>query len=125
MIASREVEIPFYRGVGRQRGRGFSAFAQVFGRTAIPFLRKYIVPAAKRVVADSLEFAVPEVAEVVRGRKNFKTAAKSVGRQTMRKHLGSGSRKKTASKVIPTKSAKQFSRSQRGIFTNISFNHVE
>ena len=52
MVASREVEIPFYRGVGRQRGGGFGALAQVIGRTAIPFLRKVIVPAAKRVGAD-------------------------------------------------------------------------
>ena len=51
MAASREVEIPYYRGVGRQRGRGFGALAQVIGKTAIPFLRKYIVPAAKRVGA--------------------------------------------------------------------------
>ena len=69
MIASREVEIPFYRGVGRQRGRGFGALAQVIGKTAIPFLRKYIVPAAKRVNADLLEFAVTEIAEVVSGRQ--------------------------------------------------------
>ena len=65
MVASRQVEIPYYRGVGRQRGRGFGALSQVIGRTAIPFLRKYIVPAAKRVGADLLEFAVPEIAEVV------------------------------------------------------------
>ena len=127
MVASREVEIPFYRGVGRQRGRGFRALAQVIGRTAIPFLRKYIVPAAKRVGADMLKFAVPESAEVVSGRKNFKTAAKIVGRQTLRKQLGSGSRKRKgakggrqASRFIPKKSAKQTSRSQRDIFTNIS-----
>ena len=74
MVASRQIEIPYYRGVGRQRGRGFGALAQVIGRTAIPFLRKYIVPAAKRVGADLLEFSVPEIAEVVSGRKNFKTA---------------------------------------------------
>ena len=120
MVASRQVEIPFYRGIGRQRGWGFGTFAQVIGRTAIPFLRKYIVPAAKRVGADLLEFFVPEKAEVVSGRRNFKTAAKSVGRQTLRKHLGCGSRKRSASRVIPTKSAKQISRSSRDIFTNIS-----
>ena len=90
MVASGEVEIPFYRSVGRQSGRGFGALAQVIGRTAIPFLRKYIVAAAKRVGADLLEFAVPENAEVVSGRKKFKTAAMSVGRQTLRKQLGSG-----------------------------------
>ena len=90
MVASRQVEIPYYRGVGRQRGRGFGALAQVIGRTEIPFLRKYVVPAAKCIGADMLEFAVPEIAEVVSGRKNFKTAAKSVGKQTLRKKLGEG-----------------------------------
>ena len=123
MVASRQVEnpfYPFYRGFGRQRGRSFGALAQVIGRTAIQFLRKCIVPAAKRVNADLLEFAVPQIAEVVSGRMNIKTAAKSVGRQTRRKQLGSGSRKRSLSKVIPTKSAKQISRSRRDIFTNIS-----
>ena len=119
MIASRKVEIPFYRSVGRQRGQGFGALAQVIGRTTIPFLHKYIVPAAKLVSADLLEFAVPEVADVVGGRKNFKTAAKTVGRQILRKELASGSSKKSASRIIPTKTAKQISRSRRDIFSNI------
>ena len=82
MVASKQVEIPDYKVVGRQRGRGFGALAQVIGRTAIPFLRKFIVPAAKRVGADLLEFAGPEIAEVVSGRENLKTAANSVRRQT-------------------------------------------
>ena len=115
MVASNTLELPYYRGIGRQRGRGFGALAQVIGRTAIPFLRKYIVPAAKRVVADLLEFAVPEVADVVSGKKNFKTAAKNVGRQTLRKQLGGGKQKRS----IPVKSLKRSSRSRRDIFTNI------
>ena len=139
MVASRQVEIAYYRAVGRQRGRGFGALAQVIGRTAIPFLRKYVVPAAKRIGADMLEFAVPEIAEVVSGRKNFKTAAKSVGKKTLKKQLGEGegegSRRwkgavgvrqgsrwmsKKQRRIIPTKSTKQSSRSRRDIFTNIS-----
>ena len=107
MVALRQVEIPFYRGVGGERGPGFGALAQVIRRTAIPFLRKYIVPAAKQVGADLLEFAAPENAEVVSDRKNFNTAAKSVGRQILRKQLDSGSWKMTASRVIPTKTAKK------------------
>ena len=75
MVASNNLELPYYRGIGHQRGRGFGALAQVIGRTAIPFLRKYIVPAAKRVGADMLEFAVPEVADVISGNKSFKNAA--------------------------------------------------
>ena len=93
MVASRQVEYPYHRAVGRQKGRGFGALAQVIGRTAIPFLRKYIVPAAKRVGADLLEFAVPEIAEVVSGRKNFKTAAESVGKRTLKKNWVKGAGK--------------------------------
>ena len=44
-------------------------------------------PAAKRVGADLLEVAVPEIADVVSGRKNVKTAAKSVGKQTLIKTI--------------------------------------
>ena len=129
MVASRQVEIPYYRAVGRQRGRGFGTLAQVIGRTVFPFLRKYIVPAAKRVGADLLEFAVPEIAEVVSGRKIFKAAAKSVGKQTLKKHMGEGqgSQRRTGSRggskqkrILPTKSTKQSSRSRRDIFTNFS-----
>ena len=107
MIASREVEIPYYRFVGRQHGRGFSALAQVIGRTAIPILRKYIVRAAKRVGADLLEFAVPEIAEVVSGRKNIKTAAKNVGRQTLRKQLAAAGGRELAGKGVRAESFQQ------------------
>ena len=59
MVGSRQVEFPFYKGLSRQHGRQFGALAQVFGKTTIPFLPKYNVPAAKRVGADLLEFAAP------------------------------------------------------------------
>ena len=120
MVALRQIEISLYRGIGRQRRRGFGALGQVFGRTAIPFMHKYIVPAAERVGADLLELAAPEIAVVVSGRKSFRRAAKSVGRQTLRKQMGSGNRKRSASRVISTKSAKQTSWSREDIFTNIS-----
>ena len=117
MVASRQAEIPFYRAVGRQRGRGFGALAQVIGRTALPFLRQYVVPVAKRIDADMLEFAAPEIGEVISGRRSFKTAAKSVGKQTLKKHLDSACKQK---RTIPTKSTKQSSRSRREILKNIS-----
>ena len=77
MVASNTLELPYYKGIGRQRGHGFGAHAQVIGRTAIPFLRKHIVPAAKRVVADLLQFAVPEVVDVVSGKKISKLLPKT------------------------------------------------
>ena len=127
MVASRQVEIPFHRGIGRQRERVFHALAQFIGRTANLFLRKYIVSAAKRESADLLEFFMPEYAVVVSGRKNFKTAANFVRKHTLKKQLVSGSRKKKgaigvgqATTVFPTKSANETNRSRRDIFKNIS-----
>ena len=122
MVASRQVEILYYRAVVRQRKRGFGALAQDIGRTSIPYLRKYIVPAAKRIGAELLEVAAPEIGEVINGRKSFKSAAKSEGKQILKKQLGEkscsgGSKQK---RIIPTKSTKQPSWSQRDIFTNIS-----
>ena len=94
MVAANTLELPYYEGIGRQRGCGFGALAQVIGRTAILFLRKFIVPAAEGVGADLLQFAVPEVADVVSAKKNFNIAAESVGRQTLRKQLGGGRQKR-------------------------------
>ena len=117
MVASRQLENPYYRGVGRQKRRGFGALAQVNGRTAIQFLRKYVVLAAKRIGACMLEFAAPKIWDVIRGRKSFKWAAKIVGKQTLKKQLGSGNKQR---RIIPTKYTKQSSRPRRGVFTNIS-----
>ena len=64
MVASRQVDLPFYRGMGRQRWRGFCAPANVIGRTASSILREFIVPVVKRVGADSLDFALPEILDV-------------------------------------------------------------
>ena len=116
MVASRQVEIPFYRGIGRQRGRGFVALAQFHGRTAVPFLRNNIVPAAKRVGAELLELAAQKLQKMLM----VERISRILGRQTLRKLLGCRSRRRTASSVIPAKSAKQNSRSRRNIFTTIS-----
>ena len=109
MVASRQLENPIYRGIDQKRGREFVALAQVIRKTPLPFLREHIVPTAECVGVDLLEFAAPETAEVVSGKKNFKKAANSVGRQTLRKQLSVSSSKNTTNtqlKVIPAKSAK-------------------
>ena len=92
-MTPRQLDIPVYRRIGRKPGMGCSALAQVLGIIVFPVLCKYVVPAAKRVTAKFLESAVPEFAGVVSGRNSFKTVAQSVGSQTLRKQLDSGSRK--------------------------------
>ena len=76
MVASNTLELPHYKGIGRPRGRGFGALAQNIRRTAIPFLRKCIVPAAKRVGANLLEFAMPEVVDVLSEKESLNCCQK-------------------------------------------------
>ena len=93
---------------------------KLLGELHVRFCVKNIVlPPAKRLGADLLEFAVSKYENVVCGRKNFKTAARSLGRQTLRKQMDIGSRNKKASRVISPKSAKQTSWSRNEIFTNL------
>ena len=53
-----------------------------------------MVPAVNRLDADMLEFAAPENGEDIGSSKSFKSAAKSVGKQTLKKQLGEGSRRR-------------------------------
>ena len=66
-----------------------------------------------------MEFAAPENEEVVSVRKSVEvvSAAKNVGKQTLREHSAGGSRQRT---VIPTKVTEQVCPSHWDIFTNIS-----
>ena len=77
-------EIPLFRGFGQQRRRGLGALQQGIERTVFPFLSNYVVPTGKLVGADLLDFAAPEIAEVVSSRKKLKTLVKVVGGQTLR-----------------------------------------
>ena len=123
MVAQNSADFPIFRGHARQRGRGFGALAQTLGRTAIPFIKKHIVPAAKRIGADLFEIAAPEIGEVVGGRKKLKTFAKDVETKTIRKQLGGGKkeykRRTGGTRSISRKSRSKNSHSRKDIFDNI------
>ena len=71
-------QLPYFRGHARQRGRGFGALAQTIGRTAIPFIRRYVVPAAKRVGADLISAAAPDLGDLLTVKKKVKVLLKTL-----------------------------------------------
>ena len=85
MVASTLVEIQFYRGFQRQGGCG-SDQEYWENCNSIPVQRYR--PSCKPVGVDLLEFAVPEIADVVSGRKKFTTAAKNVKKTNSEKTIG-------------------------------------
>ena len=77
MVAQNSADFSIFRGHARQRGRGSGALAQTHGRTAIPFIEKYTVRAAKTVGQHLFEIAAPEIGEVVSGRKTSNICIRS------------------------------------------------
>lgn len=92
MMTVASDNIPYFRGVPRQRGRGLGALALSVARTAIPIFRNFIVPAAKKVGRDFVTSAVPELSDVISGKQSFKKALKSSAKKTIKNQVGGGSR---------------------------------
>ena len=114
-----DTDLPYFRGYSRQRGRGFGALAQTIGRTAIPFLRRYVASAEKRVGADLLDMTASEIGNVLTGKKKFKPVAADVGKKTLRKQLGCGKiRKRRIIQRIPPKTSRR-RRTRRDIFSKL------
>ena len=112
-------DLPYFRGYSRQRRRRFGALAQTIGRTAIPLLRRYVVQAAKRVGADLLDIAAPEIGNVLTGKKKLKSLAADVGKKTLRKQLGGGKvRKGCIIRRIPPKTSRR-RRTRRDNFSKL------
>ena len=112
-------DLPYFRGYSRQKGRGLGALAQTIGRTAIPFLRKHVVPAAKRVGADLPDIAAPKIGKFLTGKKKFKSVAADVGKKTLRKQLKVGKiRKRRIIRRTPPKNSRR-RRTRRDTFSNL------
>ena len=84
------IDMPYFKGIPRQRGRGLGALALSVARTAIPIFRNFIVPAAKKVGRDFIKSAVPEIGEAISGNQSLKRALKSSAKSTIRKQVGGG-----------------------------------
>ena len=96
-VTLTQVKIPKYKGIDRRRQRGFGALAQGVGKTASPFPRRNVFPAAKRVRAAAMDFAAAGIAipAVVSGRKSLKSAAENVGTKTLKTRLDSGRKQRS------------------------------
>ena len=112
-------DLPCFRGYDRQRGMVYGALAQTIGRTAIPFLRRYVVPSAKRVGAELIEMGAPEIGNVLTGKKKIKSVAAVDGKKTLRKQLGAGKiRKRRIIRRSPPKISRRC-RTRKDIFANL------
>ena len=64
------------------------------GRAAIPFARRVVLPAAKKLGIELLMSAAPELIDVAMNKKSPKQALKNTVTKTARKPLGGGRRRR-------------------------------
>ena len=102
--------LPYFKGVPRQRGRGFGALARTVGRTTLPILKIYVLPAAKKIGRDVIESEIPEIGAVLSGQTSIKKAVKKTAKSKIQKQVGGGmkKRKNTRQSVTRQKICKDF-----------------
>ena len=110
---SRQAVLPHFTGYSRQRGSGFGSLAAGVGRVALPFAKKYLLPAAQSLGKELLANTLPELVEVISKRKSPKKAVETALRKTIKKQIGGRSRKR----VIRRK--KKLTRSRSNFFSKV------
>lgn len=110
-------------GPARQMGAGggLGAFAVRMGRVAIPLVKKYVLPVAKQVGKNLLETAIPEIGQVLTGkrkpsRKLFQHVARNTAKKTLQSKLpppppsdgrAAGAARRTKREAVPVKTTRK------------------
>ena len=91
---AKQASLSHFSGHYRQRGSGFGALAAGIGRVAIPFARRVILPAAKKLGRELLMSAAPELIDVAMKKKSPEQALKSTVIKPARNQFGGGRRRR-------------------------------
>ena len=108
---SQQAVLPQFSSYSRQRGSGFGALAAGVGRVAIPFAKKFLLPAVHSIGKELFNQSIPELLDVASKRKTPKQAIRSAVRKTVKKQLGGSGRKRRQKRAIRRKKLSQRSRS--------------
>ena len=89
-IARNQDNYVTHGGPARQFGSGaagLGALAVRIGRCTLPLLRKYAFPFAKTVGRNLVSAAIPEIGEIISGKKRLKTVAKTSIKKSISKSI--------------------------------------
>ncbi|MEL7079299.1 MAG: hypothetical protein AAGM46_25685 [Cyanobacteria bacterium J06582_2] len=108
---SQQAVLPHFSGYSRQRGSGFGSLAAGVGRVAIPFAKKFLLPAVQSIGKELITQSIPELLDVATKKKSPKKAIKSAVRKTIKKQFGGSRRRRKPKRTIRRKKFLQRSRS--------------
>ena len=107
---AQQAQLPHFSGPARQRGSGFGSLAAGVGRVALPFAKKFLLPAVKSIGKEFLSQSMPELLDVA-SKKTPKQAVRSAVRKTEKKQLGGSKRRRRGKRFIRRKKFTRRSRS--------------
>ena len=99
---AQQAQLPHFSGPARQRGSGFGSLAAGVGRVALPFAKKFLLPAVKSIGKEFLSQSIPELLDVA-SKKTPKQAVRSAVRKTVKKQLGGSKRRRRGKRFIRRK----------------------
>ena len=108
---AQQAQLPHFSGPARQRGSGFGSLAAGVGRVALPFAKKFLLPAVKSIGKKFLSQGIPELLDVASKKKTPKQAVRSAVRKTVKKQLGGSKRRRRGKRFIRRKKFTRRSRS--------------
>ena len=108
---SQQAVLPHFSGYSRQRGSGFGSLAAGVGRVAIPFAKKFLLPAVQSIGKELITQSIPELLDVATKKKSPKKAIKSAVRKTIKKQFGGSRPRRKPKRTIRRKKFPQRSRS--------------
>ena len=85
---AQQAQLPHFSGPARQRGSGFGSLAAGVGRVALPFAKKFLLPAVKSIGKEFLSQSIPELFDVTSKKKTPKQTVRSAVCKTVRKQFG-------------------------------------
>ena len=117
---AKQVYLPHFSSYNRQRGSGIGALAAGIGRVAVPFAKKFLLPAAKNIGKELLTQSVSEILAVIAKRKSPPKAAKKVLSKTIKKQIGGRGKQSRGSKKRKTiNNSKRRQRSRSDLFSKV------
>ena len=100
---AQQTQLPHFSGPARQPGICFGSLAAGVGRVALPFAKKFLIPAVKSIGQEFSSQSIPELLDVASKKKTPKQAVRSAVRKTVKKQLGGSNRKRRSKRFIRRK----------------------
>ena len=101
-IRQQHQQSTFHGPAGQFDSGGMGAFAMGMGRVAMPLVKKYVLPVAKEFGKNLVSSFVPEISNIISGKKRPRKAVADVLKQSANKTIAKATETRGAAAAVAT-----------------------